>query len=299
MTDREPQRGAWDPPAPFTAGGQPDSPADPTMPFDPMTIPMTGAANTFNPHDPAVYGGATPDRLQPVPRPTGYGRLPLIVAALAVLLLVGAVSGVVLLRSGNRADTGAGDGSNGSLQQLPATETVATKAVPTEATPTEATPTETPPAETSPTETPPVSEGADPQAEALAQLEALRAEGLAAVTFDGRLAAQIASKYPGVFDRFQVAADGTHTFQTTDILAEHQRLRDEHGSAEHPVILVKSTDYGKRQRTAGGQFLWVTFAIGDFPDKQAVLDWCAEHFGHLSADEFKNQCDSRNLRPPA
>lgn len=64
------------------------------------------------------------------------------------------------------------------------------------------------------------------------------------------------------------------------------------------MILVKSTDYGKRQLVAG-QPLWVTFVIGDFPGKQAVLDWCAGHFGHLPADEFTNQCQPRNLRPPA
>jgi hypothetical protein len=295
MTDREPQRGAWEPGDQFPAGARPSPPADPTVPFDPMTLPMTGAANTFNTHNPAGYGGAAPGRpqtygvaqpasgaAQPVPRATRYGRLPLIVAALAVLLLAGSIGGVLLLRSGDRARTPDGGSAGGGLQQLPATETVATQVAPTEA-----------------VTTPPPSESADPQAEALAKLEELREQGLAAVTFDGRFAAQIASKYPGVTDRFQVAADGTHTFQATDILAEHERLRDEHGDDEHPVILVKSTDYGKRQVTAAGEPLWVTFVIGDFANRQAVLDWCASHFGDLSADELRNQCDSRNLRPPA
>lgn len=164
MTDREPQRGAWDPTALFSAGGRPvppADPADPTVPFDPMTMPMTGAARPYPPpgtFNPMGYGGATPDQLQPVPRTKGYGRLPLIVAALAVLLLVGIVGGVVLLRTGNRADTATGDGSGGVLPQLPATETVATRTTVTES-----------------TETPP--EAADPQAEALARLETLREQG--------------------------------------------------------------------------------------------------------------------------
>ncbi|WP_433795159.1 hypothetical protein [Actinoplanes sp. CA-252034] len=297
--------------------------AEPTVPFDPTTMAMTGPAaaqppehhgnvetSAFAPEDglrrpppveskagrygPPVGPGDAPDRLEPVPEPKGYGRLPLIVAALAVLLIAGAVGGVALTRSSGRDDAGG-----------PVTESAP------QATPTETLPTET---EGTPTETATtgfasgVSPGgyastgatatADPQEEALAQLEAIRQEDLGTVSFDGQFVAQIASKYPGVNDPYQSAADGTHTFQVSDILAEHQRLRAEHGDAEHPVILLRSTDYGKRQ-LVGGQPLWVTFVVGGFPDKESVLTWCSSHFGNLSATELKNHCDSRNLRPAA
>ncbi|GIE34335.1 hypothetical protein Ait01nite_073800 [Actinoplanes italicus] len=309
-------------------------PAEPAVQIDPMTFqPTVDLASAFGPPQrrtapatdpigaaagalrPASSGEspapAMPDRLDPVPPAKGYGRLPLVVAALAVLLVIGAVTGAVLLRSSDRP--GGAD---------PATETVAqpagdeggpldnggrptgtdpwlTNTGPT--TETGATGTETGPATTTTETGYPASEPtATPgtEAEALAELDRIRLQDLAAISFESQFVAQIASKYPGIEDPLQKAADGSHIFQASDVLAEHRRLRSQHAATEHPVILLKSTDYGKRQ-LVDGRALWITLVTGDFPDKQSVLDWCATHFGHLPSDELKNHCDSRNLRPTA
>jgi hypothetical protein len=262
----------------------------------------------FDPTTMALTGSAVPEQLQPVPVGKGYGRLPVIVAALAVLLIAGVIGGVALMRSSGGTDA---DGlvADPAPQVIPAetvptdvtpTETVLTDLTPTGMFPTDVTPTGTATTDATPSGDPSIESTAttDPQEEALAQLEALREQDLGTVTFDGRLVAQIASKYPGISDPYQTAADGSHTFQNSDILAEHQRLRTEHADSGHAVILLKSTDYGKRQ-LIGGQALWVTFVVGDFPDKAAVRAWCSSHFGQLSATELKNHCDARNLRPAA
>ena len=140
------------------------------------------------------------------------------------------------------------------------------------------------------------SPGGTTEDDAVAELQRLSDDGLAQVSFHGQYAAQIASKYPGIADPLQTTASGSHTFGAADILDEHRRLSDAHGSAEHPVILLKSTDYGKRQMV-GTEFLWVTFAIGDFPDRQSVLDWCGNQFAELTAKQRENQCAVRRLEP--
>ena len=142
----------------------------------------------------------------------------------------------------------------------------------------------------------PAAEVASSAQAALAELGRLSGEGRAQVTFRGQFAAQLASKYPGIVDPMQTTASGSHTFTAADILDEHRRLNADHAGPDHPVILLKSTDYGKRQKV-GTHFLWVTFAIGDFPDRQSVLTWCATQFATLTGDERENQCAVRRLDP--
>ena len=206
-------------------------------------------------------------------------------AAVAALVAVVTVAVVVLGHSGKP------EAQAGSIGDQPAT--VATT-LPADPPTVDATPPET---------TPPTESTASPSADdtateegALAELQRLRDEGLSEVSFDGQYAAQIASKYPGIVDPLQTTTTGSHTFGATDILDEHRALRDAHGSADHPVILLKSTDYGKRQMV-GTHFLWVTFAIGEFPDRQSVLDWCDDQFADLSAEQRANQCAARRLEP--
>ncbi|MFC4069428.1 hypothetical protein [Actinoplanes subglobosus] len=335
-TPESPDRPAWDvasaayfdpttmamtPPAEhLRPAADPFTPVSPPAdPFTPVASPVDPFASVASPADPdgtvvvgrfeparqqqhypagpsdwpAADGFGTTEQLQPLPPlppGRGYGKLPVIVAALAVLLVAGAAGGVVLMRASDRTDAAGTD----PTPPVTPTDTVTTEVTPTETVTTDYTPTtESTPTGSTPTESTPT---VDPQEAALTRLESLRAQDLGTVTFDSRFVAQIASKYPGVSDPYQTAADGTHTFQLSDILAEHERLRSEHGDTEHPVILLKSTDYGKQQ-LVGGEPLWVTFAVGEFPDKAAVLAWCSTHFGHLSPTELKNQCDSRNLRP--
>jgi hypothetical protein len=136
----------------------------------------------------------------------------------------------------------------------------------------------------------------DSQAQALHQLEMLRAQDLARVSMNGQWVAQLASKYIGISDPHQTTTVGSHVFYASDILAEHQTLRsgDSQGTE---IVLLLSTDYGARQM-ADGQTLWVTFALGDFGSAQAVESWCAVRFPFLSGGALTNACAARRLSAP-
>ncbi len=138
----------------------------------------------------------------------------------------------------------------------------------------------------------------DPEAVALDRLEGLARQGLAEVVLDGRYVAQLASKYPGIHDPLQTTADGSHTFRATDILDEHERLRDDPANGDARVVLLRSDKYGNRQLIRGAP-LYVTFALGDFSGTPDVRAWCAMRFPDLSTEARENQCAIRRLWPPA
>ncbi len=148
----------------------------------------------------------------------------------------------------------------------------------------------------SPSASPTVISDAQLQAEALAQLRQLRDADLPGVTFDGQYVAQLASKSIGISDPLQIAANGTHRFYAADILAEHLKLRNGDNLGA-PVVLLLSTDYGKRQLYHGNP-LWVTFALGDFYSAADVQQWCEQRFPDLSGKYLSNQCAVRRLEPP-
>ncbi|OWV04282.1 hypothetical protein B5D80_20445 [Micromonospora wenchangensis] len=136
----------------------------------------------------------------------------------------------------------------------------------------------------------------DPEAAALAELHRLHDQDLPTVNLDGRYVAQLASKSEGIVDPRQQAANGSHTFYASDILAEHLRLRVEFGT-EVPVVLLLSTDYGQQQRH-GNQPLWLTFAVLPEGSKESVASWCGGHFAQLTEEARQNLCVPRRLRPP-
>jgi len=136
----------------------------------------------------------------------------------------------------------------------------------------------------------------DPEREALDQLEEISRRDRATVSPRGQYVAQLASKNPGIYDGRQTTADGSHTFQAVDILRQYQELHDDPANGGTPVVLLKSTDYGKRV-LYHGEPLYVTFALGDFRDRQDVLGWCARRFPGLSGDALTNQCMVQRLRP--
>ncbi|RSM74179.1 hypothetical protein DMB66_01830 [Actinoplanes sp. ATCC 53533] len=136
----------------------------------------------------------------------------------------------------------------------------------------------------------------DPERAALDQLDEISRRDLAAVSPRGQYVAQLASKNPGIYDKRQTTADGSHTFQAVDILRQYQALRDDPANGGTAVVLLKSTDYGKRV-LYHGEPLYVTFALGDFRDRQDVLGWCARRFPGLSGDALTNQCMVQRLRP--
>ncbi|GID31991.1 hypothetical protein [Paractinoplanes brasiliensis] len=208
-------------------------------------------------------------------------------AAAAVVLVAFGIGAIVVLGQGGKPEAEAG-----SIGERP---TAVDTTLPYEPVPEGPVDGDTTTEETTPTEAT-VAPVEETEEAALAELEELAAQGLTQVSFRGQYAAQIASKYPGIHDKLQTTAAGSHTFTAADIRDEHRQLASAHSSPEHPVILLRSTDYGKRQQV-NGRHLWVTFAIGDFPDRQSVLDWCDNQFAELTADERANQCAVRKLNP--
>jgi hypothetical protein len=275
-----------------TAGSYPAAP--PGAPVSPPAAPWTTGPSRSAPAEPSEPPPgeppwSVPQQSAPPSAVPGGGRLPMIVvgAALAVLLVVGAI--IVVVR---RGETGAPTAAAPTPTAAGQAANLDPVAPATGHTPDPV----TTPATGGPATEPPVETAADPEAEAVAELDTIYRQDRGTVGFHGQYVAQIASKYPGIDDPLQTAADGTHVFQATDILAEHKQLRVAHDSAEHPIVLLKSTDYGKRQ-TIDGHFLWVTFAVGAFGDRQSVRNWCAAQFADLTTAERENQCAVRTLAP--
>jgi hypothetical protein len=214
------------------------------------------------------------------PRGNGRRGLVLVLAGLAAVLVlaVGVFLAVRHFVGGVEPDVPVTEPTTAATLAPPVAEATT---VPTEQ------PTETRPANT-----------ADPDAEALAQLDDLSRQDLARVSLNRQLVAQLASKTPGIVDPRQLAADGTHTFRATDILREHQNLRDDPRNGTTTVVLLKTGDFGKRQLYEGKP-LYVTFALREFTGEGAVRAWCAQRFAELSGQDLANQCAVRRLNPPS
>lgn len=116
---------------------------------------------------------------------------------------------------------------------------------------------------------------------------------------DGHYLVALASKYAGVTDPRQTAANGTQTFMYVDIVAEYKGLQTRFGTDVH---LVKSTSFGKQVTISGlpaGESLYVTiYDPGTFGSKESADQWCATQFPSLSGDDLKNVCFPRQASPP-
>jgi hypothetical protein len=232
----------------------------------------------------------------PAPPPASGRRRLLIVAGAVLVVMLGGGGLGLALRGGGGPEPGVTVQQQAGGQAGNAGEPTAAPATSTSGTTTATTPASSPPT-TPPTTSPTPSPTADVQAEALAELEQIYDGDRGSVSFNGQYAAQMASKYPGITDKLQTTASGSHRFLASDILAEYRELSTGHGGGTHPVVLLKSTDYGKRQ-LKNGHVLWVTFALGDFPTADSVTAWCNREFADLSPDERLNQCAVRRLQPP-
>jgi RNA polymerase subunit RPABC4/transcription elongation factor Spt4 len=206
-------------------------------------------------------------------------RRPLLIASAvtAVLIIAGAGVGIHRLTSTSHTSTAVG------LATTPASPQ------PTVATST--------PATTTPVEPAPTTVQPDPQAVAIAQLQAIRAADLPKIALAGQWVAQLASKNPGIVDLKQTTARGDHTFTAADILDEYQKARSNPIYGTH-VVLLLSTDYGTRQ-LYNGQPLWVTVAaVPGFSSANAVNTWCAQQFPTLTGAVLDDSCTPRKLDPP-
>ncbi|SHF61582.1 hypothetical protein SAMN05444351_0208 [Geodermatophilus nigrescens] len=146
----------------------------------------------------------------------------------------------------------------------------------------------------SPVSTPP--QPALTEAEALAELEALSAESLAALDLDGRWVAQVASKDVGIVDPLQTTASGNHQFFAVDILAESRAALALAPASQ--VHVLSSLDFGQRSHAPDGDPYWTTFVDGGFADVEAVRAWCTGAFPELTGEALANACVARRLDPP-
>jgi hypothetical protein len=247
------------------------------------------------PAAPAGFPGpaAMPPPVAPPPHgPTrsGGGRRGLIAAV--VLCLVGAGGGVAWYVQ-------RGDGTEGSDTSAAAYGAPLSEATPSDdneadssASASRTASRSSAPATTSAPATPTVST----EQQALVQLEALRANSLPRLVLDGRWVAQVASKSVGITDPLQTAANGTHTFYAVDILAESRAAVS--SVAASSVLVLRSTDFGKRSYAADGQGYWVTVVDVGFSSSDQVKTWCASTYPTLTPEQLANACAPRTLAPP-
>lgn len=135
------------------------------------------------------------------------------------------------------------------------------------------------------------------QGGALDQLNALRSDSLKRVPLDGRWVAQVASKWVGVSDPLQPAANGSHTFEATDILAESQAAET---MVDDPskVYVLWGTDFGKRSTGPNGAPIWVTLVDAGYASQDNVTQWCQAKFPGLTPQQLADTCAPRQLTPP-
>jgi hypothetical protein len=94
----------------------------------------------------------------------------------------------------------------------------------------------------------------------------------------------------------QTAANGTHTFCAVDILAESRAAVSSVSASS--VLVLRSTDFGKRSYAADGQGYWVTVVDVGFSSSDQVRAWCASIYPPLNAEQLANACAARTLAPP-
>lgn len=142
--------------------------------------------------------------------------------------------------------------------------------------------------------TPPV----DPEATARQELERRYVSDKAAFVTADQWLVQIDSKWVGITDDLQLAANGTHVFGASDILARYRDL----ASRYSPVSLLQSTDFGQQfdyPTKPPGEPLWVVIhTLPSGADRATAEAWCLGAFPGLSGDAMKNACLPRQAKSP-
>lgn len=171
---------------------------------------------------------------------------------------------------------------------IPTPPTDRTTPAPATSTPARATTTTGPAPTTSATSAPPLTPAE--------QLAAWRTESLRGLVLDGRWVIQLASKYDGVVDPRQIAANGTHTFALADIAAEITALRTDPRYAGQRFLVLNGTDFDSNRRYAAP--LWITLVDpGGLSTRGATLTWCRMKNPGLDDSALLNICYPRQLQP--
>jgi hypothetical protein len=156
--------------------------------------------------------------------------------------------------------------------------------------------TDTPPAPTTP---PPAtvkahaaSDASHEQLDALAQADAKYASS----KLDGRWVAMLSSKTDGTVDPLQKTTSGGHTWHWKDILAEHERLREDPRFSSS-LFLILSTKFGAAVKSANGKPYYVTAVDNGFIDAAEVRSWCAQTFSDLPTAQRLDACAPAQMTP--
>lgn len=219
------------------------------------------------------------DRVVPLATPRRSSSAVPVVLAGVVVLLVGAVAFLLLHRPGTSAT--ASTGSSLSPVQ-PSRRPTADPVVPTYV------------PQYVPTEPP--SPSVDPERAALEELIATNAADLRRTPIAGQVVVQLSSKRDGTVDPQLQAANGTHTFHNSDILAEFQQTRARVSGNGVDVVLLRSSDYDSGHNVQGQPY-WVTFALGQFGSTAQAQQWCQLRFVSLSGAALKDVCWPNTLDP--
>jgi len=119
------------------------------------------------------------------------------------------------------------------------------------------------------------------------------------VTTDNHYLVELAAKWVGATDPLLTAANGTHTFYATDILAEYRNFKANYG---YPVHLVLASGFGKQtvnSKIPAGEPLYVTiYDPGTFAGKSGADSWCSSQFPGLTGASLDNVCLTRPASPP-
>jgi hypothetical protein len=94
----------------------------------------------------------------------------------------------------------------------------------------------------------------------------------------------------------QTTASGSHKFGWSDILSEHEALREDPRFSSE-VFLIMSTAFGSAV-TVKGKPLFVTAVDNGFVDAADVRSWCNATFADLPSPQRANACAPARLSPP-
>lgn len=138
----------------------------------------------------------------------------------------------------------------------------------------------------------------DPQAVAYdALMTRLRSDQPAVASrMDGRLVAKLASKTAGIVDPLQTAANGTHTFGWSDVLAEHEAFRSDPRFGTSVLLLTSDLVGSRRSDTVSGRPYLITIADVGFSSRNDVLSWCRRMFPALGDAERNNTCMPMSMK---